>query len=98
MIARMTRTARNRRKIGVDDLADPDCDFAGFKREEENKCEENGREDEKRDGLAGRIRQHRGHAGRKGRGRASRDCEQGTDGEVQKTREEHAVALADLAR
>ena len=46
----------------------------------------------------GRIRQHRGHAGGKGRGRASRDCEQGTDGEVQKTREEHAVALADLAR
>lgn len=49
-------------------------------------------------GSRGSVRQHRGHAGRKGRGRASRDRKQGTDGEIQKTREEHAVALADLAR
>ena len=82
---------------GVDDLADPDRDLAGAEREEQDEREENGRENEQRKPLFGRVEQHGRHAGRERDGRASGDGEQRADGQIQKTGEENAVALADLA-
>ena len=82
---------------GIDDLADPDRDLAGAEREEQDEREENGRENEQRKPLFGRVEQHGRHAGRERDGRASGDGEQRADGQIQKTGEENAVALADLA-
>ena len=86
-----------KKEDGVDDLADPDRDLAGAEREEQDEREENGRENEQRKPLFGRVEQHGRHAGRERDGRASGDGEQRADGQIQKTGEENAVALADLA-
>ena len=89
---------KEQQENGIDDLTNPDRNLTGSEREEQNECKENCRENQKRQRLARGVRQHRRHAGGKRRRCAAGDGKERSDGQVQKARKEHAVALADLAR
>ena len=79
---------------GIDDLADPDGDARGPQGEEQHQSEENGGKDQQ--SQSGIVSQHRLDAGGEGGGGTSGNGKEGTDGQIQQTGEEVAVALAYL--